>query len=244
MAKSDPENGHIDIAHDLAEALMKVNLSGYQNRIIWCIFRKTYGWHKSTDKISLTLFEKMTGLKRQNVNRAIKKLEALNMIIVDRNNRVNTYKFNSDYDTWKLNKQSLNKDSLNKDSLNKVQGLPKMGVKTLPKLGVTKEKKETIQKKESLIIFDYWNEEKIIIHRKLDQATESSINARLKDNSVDEIRDSIHYYSVILKSDDYRWNYAWTLKDFMQKGFELFKDWDIAHKNYYIGKEKYNGYHS
>lgn len=71
MARPDINEGHIDIAHDLAEALMKVNLSGYQYRIIWCIFRKTYGWHKSTDKISLTQFEKMTGLKRRNVNRAI-----------------------------------------------------------------------------------------------------------------------------------------------------------------------------
>ncbi|MBA7484710.1 hypothetical protein ES707_20240 [subsurface metagenome] len=239
MAKPDTENGHIDIAHDLAEALMRVNLSGYQNRIIWCIFRKTYGWHKSTDKISLTLFEKMTGMERRNINRTIKELEDMNMVIVDRNNRVNTYKFNSDYDTWKII------DSVNIDT--SVKRDTKVVSKETPKLVSkethTKEKKETIQKKESLIIFDYWNEEKIIIHRKLDQATESSINARLKDNSVDEIRDSIHYYSIILKDDDYRWNYAWTLKDFMQKGFELFRDWDIAHKNYYIGKEKYNGYH-
>lgn len=42
MAKPDINNGHIDIAHELAEALMKINLSGYQYRIIWVIFRKTY----------------------------------------------------------------------------------------------------------------------------------------------------------------------------------------------------------
>lgn len=44
----------------------------------------------------------MTGLKRQNINRAIKRLEALNIIIVDRNNYINTYKFNANYDTWKV----------------------------------------------------------------------------------------------------------------------------------------------
>jgi len=87
-------------------------------------------------------------------------------------------------------------------------------------------------------IFNYWNKKEIIIHRKLDQATSSSINAKLKDYSIDEIRDAINYYSTILKDDDYRWDYAWTLKEFMQKGFEKFKDWDIAYKNNYIGKDK------
>ena len=234
MAKPDIEDGHIDIAHDLAKALMRVNLSGYQYRIIWCIFRKTYGWHKSTDKISLTQFENMTGLERRHVNKTLKDLEGMNMIIVDRNNRVNTYKFNADYDTWKLKTSAEYGTSAELST----KVVPNMALKLVPKKAPTKEKKETIQKKETLDIFNYWNEMEIIIHRKLDQATASSINARLKDNSKDEIKDAIYIYSVILKDDDYRWSYAWTLKEFMQKGFEKFKDKDIAYKNYYIGKDK------
>ncbi len=235
MVKTDPDpkDGHIDIAHEIAEALMRINLSGYQYRIIWCIIRKTWGWHKSTDKISLTLFEKMTGLKSKYICKAIKDLEALNMIIVDRNNRVNTYKFNSHYDTWKLNKQSLNKDSLNKDSLNKVQGLPKMGVKTLPKLGVTKEKKETIQKKDLFIILDYWNKKDLIPQKRMTPKLRVSISAVLKDNSIDEIKKSIHHYSVIQGDHEtYWWNYEYTLIDFMESGFYKFKDVDIAYENY------------
>ncbi|MFZ3386508.1 MAG: replication protein [Candidatus Hydromicrobium sp.] len=41
MAKPDINDGHIDIANDLSEALMRINLSGYQYRTIWCVFRKT-----------------------------------------------------------------------------------------------------------------------------------------------------------------------------------------------------------
>jgi len=233
MAKPDIEDGHIDIAHDLAKALMRVNLSGYQYRIIWCIFRKTYGWHKSTDKISLIQFEEMTGLKRKYICRSLKKLKDKNMIIIDRSSYINTYKFNSDYDTWKLKSSPKIGTSQNRE-----QPVPKKGLKLVPKKGHTKERKETIQKKEFLDIFNYWNEQKIIKHKKLDKATASSINARLKDNSKDEIKDAIYIYSVILKDDDYRWSYAWTLKEFMQKGFEKFKDKDIAYKNYYIGKDK------
>jgi len=143
MADPNSKNGHIDIPHDIAEALMKVNLSGYQYRIIWCIFRKTYGWHKSTDKISLMQFEKMTGLKRKYICRAIENLEDKNMIIVDRNSYVNTHKFNADYNTWKF-KTSPKIGT----SQNRVKPVPKKGHKPVPKKGHTKEKKETIQKKE------------------------------------------------------------------------------------------------
>jgi len=232
MAKPDINDGHIDIANDLSEALMRINLSGYQYRIIWCVFRKTYGWHKSTDKISLTQFEKMTGLKSKYICRAIKELEDRNMIIVDRNNRVNTYKFNSDYDTWKFKTTPKIENSQNRE-----KGLPKERVKPVSNQGVTKEKKETIQKKDIMEIFDYWNKKEIITHRKLGQATASKINAKLKDYSIDEIKDAIHTYSVILKEDDYWWTHTWTLKEFMQRGFEKFKDKDIAYENY-LRKDK------
>lgn len=228
MAKSDINDGHIDIANDLSEALMRINLSGYQYRIIWCVFRKTYGWHKSTDKISLTQFEKMTGLKGKYICRVIKELEDRNMIIVDRNNRINIYKFNSDYDTWKSKTTPKIGNSQNRE-----KGLPKKGVKPVPNQGATKEIKETIQKK-YIDIFNYWNSKEIIIHKKLDQATSRSINAKLKDYSLEEIKKAIHHYWIIQKNEDdiYYWNHKWTLKDFLQRGFEKFKDWDIAHGNY------------
>lgn len=235
MAKPDINNGHIDIANELSEALMRVNLSGYQYRIIWCIFRKTYGWHKSIDKISLTQFENMTRLKRRHVNRVIKELEVLNMIIVDRNNRVNTYKFNSDYDTWKIRDSTKIGTSTNIGT----KVVPNMELKLVPDQVHTKENKETIQKKynpnqEINDIFNYWNKKEIITHRKLDQATSRSINAKLKDYSIEEIKKAIHHYSVIQKNEDdlYYWNHKWILKDFLQRGFEKFKDWDIAHENY------------
>ncbi|GAH83827.1 unnamed protein product, partial [marine sediment metagenome] len=50
--------------------------------------------------------------------------------------------------------------------------------------------------------------------------------------------DTTYQYEWLLDyNDDYEWSYAWTLKDFMQKGFEKFKDGDIAQKNY-LRKDK------
>jgi len=231
MAKeADINNGHIDIAHDIAEALMRINLSSYQYRIMWCIIRKTWGWHKSKDKISLTQFEIMTGLERRHINKALKDLKDKNIIVIDRNNYINIYKFNSHYNTWKVKTSADIGTSA--DISTKV--VPIQAPELVPIEAHTEEKKETIQKKEIIDIFDYWNKKEIITHRKLDQATKGGINAKLEDYSLEEIKQAIHNYSVIQKNEDelYYWDHKWTLKDFMQRGFEKFKDKDIAHDNY------------
>ena len=83
MANPQRENGHIDVANEIAEALAKTQLSGYESRILWVILRKTYGWHKKIDSISITQFEKATGLKRRHIQRTLKKL--LNRNIITKN---------------------------------------------------------------------------------------------------------------------------------------------------------------
>ena len=34
------ENGHIDIANELAEALAMINISSYESRVLWIILSK------------------------------------------------------------------------------------------------------------------------------------------------------------------------------------------------------------
>ena len=43
MANPQSENGHIDIANEIGEALSRINFSAYESRILWVIWRKTYG---------------------------------------------------------------------------------------------------------------------------------------------------------------------------------------------------------
>jgi phage replication O-like protein O len=146
MANPQAENGHIDIANEIVEALARVRLSGEEVQVLWVILRKTYGWHKKEDAISLSQFSELTGLSRQHVLRAIKKLLPKMVITVSNNgNRhPNTYKFNKNFDDWKVLPK---KGTPN----NGYRVLPIMVTKVLPIMVHTKEKKETNKRKEFIL---------------------------------------------------------------------------------------------
>jgi len=96
MASPQVENGYIEIAHEIAVALMRTNLSAYQSRIIWALWRKTWGWHKKEDWISNSQFVDMTGISKGHVARTIKELTMRNIVT----NSGKKIAFNKDYTRW------------------------------------------------------------------------------------------------------------------------------------------------
>jgi len=102
------ENGHVDIANEIAEAFYKLHLPGNEWQVLWVILRQTYGWHKKADRISITQFQQRTGLDRRNAARALKSLVDRNIIVKNVTTFITTYGFNKDYSQWKpLSKMSL-----------------------------------------------------------------------------------------------------------------------------------------
>lgn len=149
MANPQAENGHVDIAHGIVEALMKVNLSAYESRILWFILRKTYGWKKKTDWITLSQFSECTGLDRRLVHRALKGLSSKKMIVIYKNDTYKIkYGFQKDYDKWKL--QTKKKTVINRDDGVSSKEMMKLSSKEIP----TKETitKETITKEKRLFV--------------------------------------------------------------------------------------------
>jgi DNA-binding transcriptional regulator GbsR (MarR family) len=65
--------------------------------------RKTWGFKKKSDFLALSQISDATGLKRQHVHRALKKLEEMNVINVTKTgyNSANVVGINKDYDAWK-----------------------------------------------------------------------------------------------------------------------------------------------
>lgn len=102
MASPQKEHVYTAIANEIMEALAKVRIPGELRQVLDYILRRTYGWNKKEAAISHREFMLATGLKRQNVSRALKKLADLNMIgiRIDASRR-RFYCFNKDFDTWK-----------------------------------------------------------------------------------------------------------------------------------------------
>jgi phage replication O-like protein O len=74
MADVQKEDGYTPIAHTILEALAKHVISPDEWRVLMMIFRKTYGWNKKIDSISLSEFSKFTGIKRNHISRITRQL--------------------------------------------------------------------------------------------------------------------------------------------------------------------------
>jgi hypothetical protein len=110
---------------------------------------------------------------------------------------------------------------------------------------VTPTKEDNKDKEEKKIIYkdilQFWNERKIIVHKKLDDKSQGKINSLLEDGyTVKDIKTAIHNYSVILYEPQYYFKYRWTIYEFLHRGFEKFKEYQVAHENY-IREDRNNG---
>src|SRR5262245_25686755 len=96
------ENGFTQIAHEIMEALARINLSPYESRVLWFVLRKTYGWRKKQDWIAGSQFRAgLGGLDRRHIWRASKSLVDRNVIVISRDDRHKPfYSFQKDYSKW------------------------------------------------------------------------------------------------------------------------------------------------
>jgi phage replication O-like protein O len=123
---TDPqlENGYVKIANELFDALCRIRIAGEQRQCLDVIIRKTYGFNKKSDCIALSQFVNITGIRKQNVKRALIALESKNIItVINKDNDVAIrYRINKNYASWeKLSKKSTysikSKPVLNNDHL-------------------------------------------------------------------------------------------------------------------------------
>jgi len=100
------------------------------------ILRKTYGWKKKEDQISLTQFQEATNLKRSHVCRALKNLSDKKIISTKKGtSKATTYRFNKRYSSWLSSpkKGTTTKSSPKKGTI----GSPNIGNRVVPKKGHT-----------------------------------------------------------------------------------------------------------
>lgn len=113
MTNPQTENGYTRIANELYDAIIGFSLTGYQHRVLHALLRKTYGFNKKTDVISLTQIAEVTKIAKSHVCRAMKELKDMNIITTD-GNKIG---INKHYSEW--------------------TALPPMVIKPLPRMVTT-----------------------------------------------------------------------------------------------------------
>lgn len=96
MANPQKENGYVPIANELFEKIGEFDFLGSEFRVIICVLRKTYGFNKKEDYISLTQFELATKLSRPTIVSVLKNLVENNVLI----RKGSVWKINKDWESW------------------------------------------------------------------------------------------------------------------------------------------------
>ena len=142
MADVQLENGYVKLANPLLDAYLRLRLTSYQSSVFFCIVRKTYGFNKKKDRISLSQFEKCTGILRRHVLKTLKELEKMNLITVDKKSHMQViYGVQKDFDRWATVPERGNSlEPSRKSQLYPNEGItvPEPGYKTVPEPGNNK----------------------------------------------------------------------------------------------------------
>ncbi len=106
MVSPQKENGYTIIANEIIEALARIRIPGECRQILDVVFRQTYGYHRTSFFCKPGELSEKTGIRRQHINRSLKKLAEMNLLTVTNNGYVtkNGYAyeitFNKDYEKW------------------------------------------------------------------------------------------------------------------------------------------------
>lgn len=151
------EKGYLRIASEIVDGFARLQISGNQWRCLWFLIRKTYGYQKRSDFISLKQFMNGTGLAKTHISRALKQLRERNVVTKSGNE----YALQKNPDKWieKTKAISVPKDQIVTKTgnlfdasrvdivTNNGNGITKTGNKSLPKMVITKDSyKDTFSK--------------------------------------------------------------------------------------------------
>lgn len=103
MANPQAEKGWTKIADEILEALMRVNLSPYESRVVMAVIRQTYGWKRKEDYITLQKFVKLTRISKPHICHTLKKLMVRNILV----KKQKKYALQKNYERWEGIKPAL-----------------------------------------------------------------------------------------------------------------------------------------
>lgn len=120
MANPQCENGYTKIANEIMDNIILSELSGQAVRLMLFIIRKTYGFHKKSDRISLSQMSKAINAHRIRCSQITKGLVLMNILTVNENiNGIGkSYSLQKDYEKWQTVNENINCYKKTNDTVN------------------------------------------------------------------------------------------------------------------------------
>jgi phage replication O-like protein O len=152
MANPQTENGFIQMAtgdssNDVFAALFGACLSGAEYQCASVVIRKTWGFKKNEDWISLTQFQKLTNRARITVIESINSLVRKNILVRKSIPGVKTlYGFNKKFSEWKLTSMEKHTSTSMEKHTSTEKHTPLVRKSVPTKETITKERKENREK--------------------------------------------------------------------------------------------------
>jgi phage replication O-like protein O len=111
MANPQTEDGYTRIANEIMDALIAADISGQDFKVALLIIRKTYGYNKCEDAVSLSQMANATGMGRIRCSQVVNRLQLMKILTVTENiNGIGKkYKFNKDFEKWGTVKENINR---------------------------------------------------------------------------------------------------------------------------------------
>ncbi|MEB8201640.1 replication protein [Escherichia coli] len=171
---ADIDDGYTRFANELLEAIASADLTARQLKVMLAYVRKTYGFNKKTDRIADEQIAQLTGLSRQNVNKAKKELISMNCLFMD-GNQIGV---NREVSAWQFSKclqvsnfvSKLETKNVSKLETLNVSKLETKNVSKLETLNVSKLETKNVSKLETL------NVSKLETHKRHSLKTKENIN--------------------------------------------------------------------
>jgi phage replication O-like protein O len=101
VADVQVENGYSRIANEILEHMARIKLSPTQYRILFVVWRYTYGFNRKEHELALSFMANATGCDKRQLQRELKGLADRNIIIQKIVNGVSrTLSFNKNHEEW------------------------------------------------------------------------------------------------------------------------------------------------
>ncbi len=115
MSEPQTEDGFTRIANELLEAITLHKFSKREYKVVLSVIRKTYGFNKKADDMSLSQISDLTGLDRSNICRTVNSLTAKKVLSKRQGKYGQVIGLNKKYKEWRcchINNSCQNNNSI------------------------------------------------------------------------------------------------------------------------------------